>query len=119
MNLCEDCNFCCKYPRIGKKFLPHGVEKPAGVLCSYYDNGCTIQETKPRPCTEYKCYWLRLFEAGDVDTTEWRPNEVGFAVSIRKGFMHIDGDRPEKDHPLLHYIREREGDVKFIQRYER
>jgi hypothetical protein len=33
--------------------------------------------------------------------------------------MHIDGDRPEKDHPLLHYIREREGDVKFIQRYER
>ena len=95
--------------------MPSGEKKKAGVLCPYYKDGCSIHENKPRPCRQYRCYWLELFEDGKITTTEWRPNEVGFSVSRRPKFMFIDGEASD-GHPLLKYIQEQEGDVKFVRR---
>lgn len=119
MNNCGTCDYCCKYLMIVKNRLPDRLMKPAGELCKYYDNGCSLQDDKPKPCVDYKCYWLKLFEAGEVDTTQWRPNEVGFIVEVRNGVAYIDGDCPEDDHPLLQYIKEREGDLTIHQRYKK
>lgn len=51
---CGECTMCC---------TTHGVaslKKPAGVTCSHLSalHGCTVYPTRPRPCINYRCFWL-------------------------------------------------------------
>lgn len=51
---CGSCTACCK--AIGVKEL----NKPMGEQCGFCNpgKGCSIYETRPQSCQDYKCQWL-------------------------------------------------------------
>jgi len=72
----------------------------------------------------YRCHWLKLYEEGVVTSTDWRPNEVGFIISVvegRKTMVIIDEDQPgtlNDDHEFIKFIEnELDGqDVRYTLR---
>jgi len=69
---CGSCSLCCKLLPIAKSDV-FDFEKAAGEWCSHCApglGGCTIYDTRPQGCRNYKCEWLKgnLPEALKPDT---------------------------------------------------
>ena len=64
---------CCKLPRID------ALSKPAGKWCqnAKVGTGCTIYETRPTPCRNFRCEWLYNSLLGD----HWAPLKAKFYIS--------------------------------------
>ena len=115
-NLCGECNFCCQNLWISQRQSYDGNDKPAGQLCSAYDDGCSIYQTRPTICSQYTCYWLERKLAGDPLPDQWQPNQVGFTISRRTdSVMLIDSiiDISET-HPVLIHLQQYEGDIRMV-----
>jgi Fe-S-cluster containining protein len=85
MNKCGDCNACCKVAAIEE------LDKPAGVLCKYYDNGCTIYDTRPEACRNFQCLYLQ-----QSIPEKYRPDNVGVMFEKPPGFLFWVGIETEK-----------------------
>src|SRR5262245_56261740 len=74
---CGECSLCCKLPRVDD------VEKPSWTWCRHCDvgKGCSIYESRPNICREFKCRWLTDTDLPD----EWRPDLVHLFVSGNDG----------------------------------
>ena len=57
-NACGTCTACCRVYAIPE------LDKPAGPWCSHcaVGKGCTIYDSRPSLCVEYKCLWLQSRE---------------------------------------------------------
>ena len=53
-NKCGGCSLCCKVTAIPE------LEKPLNKWCEHcaIGNGCTIYETRPVSCQQFRCLWL-------------------------------------------------------------
>lgn len=68
---CGDCQLCCEVLEV-----PDANTK-AGEKCQHQcEKGCAIYQTRPQPCQDYQCLWLRRF-FGKKD----RPDKVGVFFS--------------------------------------
>lgn len=68
MNECGGCTACCT-------LLPiEAIAKPINTTCPYSTGkGCSIYDSKPETCTEFKCAYLE----GDKIPVELRPDKCG------------------------------------------
>ena len=68
---CGTCTACCTVMGIEE------LDKPAGVPCEKLcAKGCSIYETKPPSCTDFKCVWLIDNESKLFRENE-RPDRIG------------------------------------------
>jgi hypothetical protein len=79
---CGDCNMCCKLysihePKDFKKDYEWCKHCEVGV-------GCKIYESRPKQCKDFQCGW----SLGLVPE-EWKPNKVGFVVTVEKAESYI------------------------------
>ncbi len=74
---CGECNLCCKVLRVVDPLV--NFDKPANVWCPHVElgKGCTIYDTRPKPCQEFKCLWL-LNLVGD----KWHPLKTKVVAAI-------------------------------------
>ncbi len=88
---CGDCQECC----ILIEADIFGKPKPADVPCwNLCKKGCSIYESRPDPCREFKCFWLR----GHF-SEEHKPNKSGMIIWGGKGnrlCAVFKGDKPHK-----------------------
>ena len=88
---CGDCNMCCKLysihePKDFKKDYEWCKHCKVGV-------GCKIYDSRPNQCKDFQCGW----SLGLVPE-EWKPNKVGFVVTVEKEQTTIvDGKGDAKD----------------------
>jgi uncharacterized cysteine cluster protein YcgN (CxxCxxCC family) len=84
-NLCGNCDICCIIFRIDKKFLFwKDTDKEAGEVCDKLrKNRCSTYLKRPKPCKDYKCFWLQILKQ-KVKEPEWRPDKIGFVVSTEE-----------------------------------
>lgn len=73
---CGGCTACCSVMAIDKP----DIQKPAGVLCRFCQNGCTIYETRPHVCQGFYCGWRQLPILDD----RWRPDRSGVFVEVEE-----------------------------------
>jgi hypothetical protein len=64
---CGECNVCCDIPYIEE------LNKAAHTLCSFYDAGCTIHDSKPNACAEFRCAYHQMAKA----SVKMRPDNCG------------------------------------------
>lgn len=66
-NKCGECNMCCKVLGIPE------LKKMPTKWCTHCDigKGCTIYESRPQSCVEFKCGWLINQEMGNGK--HWSP----------------------------------------------
>ncbi|MDE2578537.1 MAG: hypothetical protein KGL46_07030 [Hyphomicrobiales bacterium] len=66
---CGACNMCCKSLEI------EHFNKPMGVLCKHWKDGCgcSIYETRPQVCRDFECDWKEERSLGP----QLRPDKVG------------------------------------------
>jgi hypothetical protein len=97
---------CCKLPEI-----PWVENKPRGVWCKHCKpgHGCGIWETRPQPCVDFHCEWVRDATLGD----EWKPDRARFYLNFREalGILTVMVDpgspnswRQEPYHSTLRHI---------------
>ena len=51
---CGECTMCCEVLHIKE------IKKPANVLCTFCDKGCTIHNKKPDSCKEFECMYYQM-----------------------------------------------------------
>jgi len=73
---CGDCNLCCKLPMIKEENF-YKKEYTWCKNCDVGGTGCTIYNDRPKTCKTFICGWLE----GSVPL-EWKPNKVGFIVTV-------------------------------------
>ena len=81
---CGDCNMCCKVYSIDSGLFEEDkthVFKKDYEWCKHCEKGvgCKIYEKRPSACSDFKCGWLM-----GVVPEEWKPNKVGFVVTVEK-----------------------------------
>src|SRR5262249_38591454 len=56
---CGKCSLCCKVFKFSKSEL-FPFDKPRGEWCRHCEvgKGCSIYETRPELCSDFKCLWL-------------------------------------------------------------
>lgn len=81
-NPCGKCNVCCITFRLDKKFLSwRNTDKEDGEVCDKLINKrCVRYSMRPKPCKSFICLWLAL---GNDNKPEWRPDKVGFVVTMK------------------------------------
>lgn len=91
MRECGPCRACCVGPEIRHRALT----KPACVACPNLSPdpgpaGCTVYETRPKPCREFVCAWAQgAGEEGD------RPDLVGVMfMRVAEGHVTAFETRP-------------------------
>lgn len=64
-NLCGGCTMCCKIMGVTE------LNKPANSWCTKCTKGvgCSVYETRPTSCVEFKCVWLQT-QLGDWPVEE-------------------------------------------------
>lgn len=82
-NACGDCTACCERLTIDGDIWDNG-EKPRNTMCEYNCNGCTIYESRPQVCRDFKCVWLRIKEARPSFPERLRPDNVGAMVITKE-----------------------------------
>jgi hypothetical protein len=87
---CRECSLCCKLPPIDTPEL----QKQANTWCPHCrpgKGGCSIYETRPTLCRNYRCLWLKDAALGE----EWKPSHcrmylhftsAGLAVVVDPGY---------------------------------
>ena len=73
---CGACTACCSVMAIDKP----EIQKPAGVLCRYCQDGCTIYDTRPPVCAGFYCGWRQL----PILDENWRPDRSGVFVEVEE-----------------------------------
>jgi hypothetical protein len=88
---CGDCSMCCKIMRVDE------LDKPQGVWCRHCapgKGGCTIHETRPFVCRDYRCGWLISSDIGP----EWQPSICKMVINFEKDMIrisvHVDPGHP-------------------------
>jgi len=66
---CGDCTVCCIVPTIDDP----DIQKKPGLRCRYCDAGCTIYQSRPKPCRVFFCAWRMIPALGP----DWRPDRCG------------------------------------------
>jgi hypothetical protein len=71
---CGECTACCRELAI----VDAALTKLPGVTCSncVVGRGCTIYETRPKPCRSYYCLWRSIPDLAD----SWRPDRIGAMI---------------------------------------
>jgi hypothetical protein len=113
---CGSCSMCCKLPEI-----PWVENKPRGVWCKHCKpgRGCGIWETRPQPCVDFHCEWMRDTVLGE----EWKPDRARFYLNFREalGILTVMADpgspnswRREPYHSYLRALAESMAQKQFI-----
>ena len=64
---CGQCTACCTlYP-------VEWLDKPVNTPCIHCDNGCKIQDAKPKECSDFNCAYLQM----KSDNINLRPDNCG------------------------------------------
>ena len=73
---CDSCSACCKIPKIETPEF----SKPLGQWCTHCKPGagCTIYETRPQVCRDYRCAWL----GADILPDAFRPDRLKVMFSF-------------------------------------
>lgn len=66
---CGDCMVCCIVPTIDDP----DIQKKPGMHCRHCATGCTIYDSRPKPCRDFYCAWRMLPALGP----DWRPDLSG------------------------------------------
>jgi hypothetical protein len=113
---CGSCSMCCKLPEI-----PWVDNKPRGHWCKHCKpgRGCGIWDTRPQPCKEFHCEWIKDASLGD----EWKPDRSRFYLNFREalGILTVMVDpgspnswRREPYHAFLRALAESMAQKQFI-----
>ncbi len=71
---CGPCSMCCTVLRVDE------LKKLGGVACNQLGlagTGCSIHETRPRICRDYRCLWLQ----GKLEDED-RPDQLGAILDL-------------------------------------
>jgi len=100
---CGDCSACCVLPEVPE------LKKPCNVSCSYLlgvsGGGCSIYESRPTSCREFRCQWLVNESAQD----DMRPDRCGVMFEKLKGeqvvlALFLPESRCDKDLPKIREV---------------
>ena len=69
---CGECTVCCILPAL------EVLNKRAGEKCINCNNGCTIYETRPEPCKEFRC----IYHQNEVVNIALRPDKCGVMFEL-------------------------------------
>ena len=72
-NDCGECTACCDV--IGVQELG----KPSYARCPHLNCNCTIYETRPQGCRNYRCVWHHGLLG---DRPDWRPDKLGLLFDM-------------------------------------
>ena len=95
MSGCDGCTQCCKVMKIEE------IGKGYNEWCKHCDKGvgCGVYESRPQPCRDYRCLWLKSVEEGKSWPDRMRPDISKVVVNLQpddKGVVfHVDPDRPD------------------------
>ena len=79
MSSCGDCTACCSV------FVIDELQKPKNTLCSNCKGGCSIYQSRPQTCKDYKCAYL----VGGWNEA-LRPDKCGVIIdSSKNGYQAI------------------------------
>lgn len=88
---CGECTLCCKVMGVPE------LKKAPAQWCSSCDRGkgCTVYETRPPSCQNFRCFWLM----NDNFPDEFRPDRIGALASFNDTpdsvVLHTDPARPK------------------------
>src|SRR5438552_3909987 len=73
---CGGCTLCCKLLGVAE------LAKPRGRWCAHcrQGQGCTIYDTRPTACREFRCGWLQSAEVSDA----WFPARSRMMLSYER-----------------------------------
>lgn len=89
---CGECTACCYFMNINE------VNSPVNEKCQHCNDGCTIYDSRPTACAEFKCLWL----GQEQMPNSLRPDKVNvmfelpFNCNTYIGYTNVtDWDTPE------------------------
>jgi hypothetical protein len=90
---CGECSLCCKLPPI----VTPELQKPANTWyphCRPGKGGCSIYETRPTLCRNYRCLWLKDATLGE----EWKPSHCRMYLHFTSAglVVVVDASYPEQ-----------------------
>jgi hypothetical protein len=108
---CGSCRACCITPPVFDE--GDGFSKPSHRSChNLCNNGCKIQDSKPRACRDFICLWRASQDGNRPMPPEIRPDRCGTMMTCDPDDtvrLHIDKNYP-KSEALQAFIIERENE---------
>lgn len=80
-NSCGECTACCHRLPIPEVTWMGPTGKPLNTMCDKNCNGCTIYDSRPKVCADFKCLWLIINSVNNSLPVDLRPDQCGVMVS--------------------------------------